>query len=148
MKKTYIILGILVVGILIGTIVVMYEWNRKPRQVSETAAAFKVSANDLMGAFKKDSAAARLKYDNNVIEVTGTINQIDLSDSGRRINATFNGDGMDLIATFAKSENKNFALIKPGSQVSFKGEYIGLEVDELMPDFPPTLRMDKCILVK
>ena len=145
MKRTYIILIILIAGILVGTYVFISEWNRKPRDVRHTKAAYTLTTAELMDAFKKDTAAAAQKFNDNVIQVTGTVNQVDESDTAR-ISAVFNGDGIDLIATFKKSENKKIANIKQGSTITFKGEYIGLEFDEVLPDLPPTVRMDKCVL--
>jgi hypothetical protein len=146
MKRTYIILGLVIIGILIGTFFVVYEWNRKPRDVRSTKPAYTLTTAEFIGEFKKDTAAAAKKFNGNVVQLTGAVSQADDSDSGRRINATFTADGFDLIATFKKSENKNFAGIKPGNEITFKGEFIGLEIDEIMPELPPAIRMDKCVL--
>lgn len=145
MKRTYIILIVLIAGILVGTFVFISEWNRKPREVRDTEAAYSVTTTQLMDAFKKDTLSATKKFDNNIIKVTGLVSSVDESDPVR-ISVVFNGDGIDLIATFDKSENKNLADVKAGKEMSFKGEYNGLEFEESMPEFPPTIRMNKCIL--
>jgi hypothetical protein len=145
MKKTYIILGVLVVGILIGTIVVMYEWNRKPRQVSETSAAYAVTTAELFTAFKADTAAAAAKYGDKVIQVSGKVDEAE-EDAAGNISAVFHGEGIDLLGTFNKKENKTFTEVKSGNTITFKGEFIGCEMDEIFGI--PIVKLDRCILVK
>jgi hypothetical protein len=142
MRKTYIILGILIIGILAGTIFVMYEWNRKPQKVSDVEPAYTITTTDLLNAFKADTAAAGKKYNDAIIQVSGTADEVE--DSKESINVLFHGDGVDLECSFMKKDNKG-VTITPKSQITLKGKYTGYIVDDI---FGPKAELTECVLMK
>jgi hypothetical protein len=145
MKRTYIILSLLIIGILVGTTFFIYEWNRKPREVSNTTPAYTLTTAELFNSFKADTAAAARKFSDNVIQLSGAVDEAE-EDALGNISAVFHGDGIDLLSTFSKKQNKNFAGIKPGNKITFKGEYVGSEMDEIFGI--PVVKLDKCILIE
>src|ERR1700739_1872999 len=74
-KKLLIALVAIVVIAIIGSGVAFYLWNKPHRNVKD-ADAIKTTAIELYNSFAKDSTTAKSKYTNNIVEVTGTVNQV------------------------------------------------------------------------
>ncbi|UAY52273.1 OB-fold putative lipoprotein [Ferruginibacter albus] len=72
MSNRFKIILIIVFIIAVAGAVGFYMWN-KPHKDVKDATAIKVTANELYNSFIKDSAAARTKYLNKIVEVTGVI---------------------------------------------------------------------------
>jgi hypothetical protein len=81
--KRNILVFIIAVG-LIGSVTAYLMWN-KPHQNVKDANAVRVSATDLYKTFTTDSAAAKSKYLNKVVAVSGEVKQVSLNQQNQQI---------------------------------------------------------------
>ena len=89
MKKSIkIILAVLLVGGAIGGVVAYRMWNKPHADASEMEGV-KVTADVLYKAFESNEQQANSTYVGKVVEVTGTVGDIEKSDTISRVMLTF-----------------------------------------------------------
>tara|TARA_B100000809_G_scaffold265985_1_gene326675 strand:+ start:16030 stop:16413 length:384 start_codon:yes stop_codon:yes gene_type:complete len=76
MKKSKLILGILIFGLVVGIGVYKYAYQ-KHKNIETSNADFEIAAKDLALYFGEDTEKASEKYLNKVILVSGTISEAD-----------------------------------------------------------------------
>lgn len=96
------------------------------QDVQSIAAEFNVSADQLISAYKENEVSASVNYDEKVIVVRGTIQDIglDILDNAYVIlGGTGFLDGVQ--CTFSEGEKDSFANLKKGQSISVKGKVDG-----------------------
>ncbi|NNC94997.1 MAG: hypothetical protein HKN92_05495 [Chitinophagales bacterium] len=68
--------------ILLGAAFGIYQFNKKPKQVSDIKTAFVITADELYDAFEQNENEASAKYIDKVIEVSGVISEVDRNNEG------------------------------------------------------------------
>lgn len=131
MKKKLLIL--LVVGAVVGGAVYLYTFYKPHRNVQGEKSAFTLSSANLIGEFQTDQTAATEKYIDKVIEIAGTVTDVNAS------NATLDGS---VYCSFLEGELSKVVEIGQGKTVTLKGRVIGF--DELFGE----VRLDQCAVIQ
>ena len=128
MKKLLVIL--LALG-LIGAAIGAYLYNKPAAKTVTADAAYVVNATDLFAEFEQNEEAANQKYLNKVLQVTGTVADIDPADS----------QGVSvMLATSHPMSGVSCQLadaspakdLKPGDPVQVKGLCTGMLMDVVL----------------
>ena len=77
MKRSNIIIGVVVIAIIGALVTYNYVFNAKHRDIATEKASVTLSAEALHTSFVKDEATATTKFLDKVIELTGTISAIE-----------------------------------------------------------------------
>ena len=115
MVKT--ILAIIGFIIVLGGGVGYYMWN-KPHPKAENAKAILFKADDLFKEYTKDEKAADAKYLNKVIEVTGTVGEVDKNQDGGIMAVLQTSDPTTGIQCSMRDKNIN---IEKGKEMTIRG---------------------------
>ncbi|MDR3681789.1 MAG: hypothetical protein P4L41_17605 [Flavipsychrobacter sp.] len=102
---------------IIGGCIAYYQWH-KPHQKAEDAQGIVITAVELAKQYKADEKAADLKYLSKVIEVSGTINEVDKNQDGGSMLILETGDPMAGVQCSIRDKNKTAAK---GQNVVIKG---------------------------
>lgn len=148
MKKIYVILIVLVVGILAATIFFLWEWNRPNKNVAELEANFQLTTAELTAAFAADPQSASDKYANAVIMLTGVIDELEEDHAGNP-SAIFTHDEAEVQCTFQDDQRPEASKLKEGDKIKLKGKFTGYIAGD---DFggitlPGQAKLNNCVLV-
>lgn len=118
MKK--IILIVLSIGLLAAAFYGYMEYQRKVPEVSQLKTDYKLTANELFEAFEMDEVKANEKYIGKVIELTGIIDLIEVSEESSSItlladNAMIGGVNCQM------QKDVDFKNIEEGEEITIKG---------------------------
>jgi hypothetical protein len=135
MKKTLkIILIIIVVGASIGAFVAYKMWNKPFDDVTEMD-GMKVNADVIYKAFETNEQTANTTYVGKVVEVTGTVGEIEKSDTIARVMLTFPDAMMGAVRVTLDTRHLDDAkAVKTGDQATFKGFCNGFLMDVEVKD--------------
>lgn len=97
MKAKTVVIVLFIIGI-IAVIAGYNMWNATAPRAAEEAVDISVSAMALYEAFATDEAAAGLKFNDKVVEVTGTVRAISTDTDGRVTLILASGDEMGGVA--------------------------------------------------
>lgn len=139
MKRTIIVIVLLIIAFGVWYGVKMYKLqtpdvvNKKPDVV--------VSVKDLLEAFNKDTASARMQYVDKIVEVTGNVKRIDTTGSvvlGEEGNASEVTVGLD------RRHSKDYQKLKTGSVAVLQGVCSGYDKasgDDLLASLGTTVEL-------
>ena len=135
MKRTLkIVLIIIVVGASIGAFVAYKMWNKPFDDVTEME-GMKVNADVLYKAFESNEQTANTTYVGKVVEVSGTVGDIETSDTIARVMLTFPDAMMGAVRVTLDSRHLADAkAVKTGDQATFKGFCNGFLMDVEVKD--------------
>lgn len=135
MKKTLkVVLIIIVLGASIGAFVAYKMWNKPFDDVTEME-GMKVNADVLYKAFEANEQSANTTYVGKVVEVTGTVGDIETSDSIARVMLTFPDAMMGAVRVTLDTRHLDDAkAVKTGDQATFKGFCNGFLMDVEVKD--------------
>ncbi len=140
MKKTLkIILIIIVVGASIGAFVAYKMWNKPFDDVTEMD-GMKVNADVIYKAFETNEQQAYATYvgqdkKGKVLEVSGTVGEIEISDTIARVMLTFPDAMMGAVRVTLDTRHLDDAkAVKTGDQATFKGFCNGFLMDVEVKD--------------
>jgi hypothetical protein len=135
MKKSLKIAAIIaVVAILSGAYVAYRMWN-KPHADATDLPGIKVNASELVGAFETDETAANAKYLSKVVEVSGTVSEVNDQDSILFVNLTYPEAMMGGVQITVDSRSMESAKnLKEGDNATFKGFCNGYLMDVVVKD--------------
>ena len=135
MKKTLkIVLLVIVVGACIGGFVAYKMWNKPFDDVTDME-GMKVNADVLYKAFETNEQTANTTYVGKVVEVSGTVGDIETSDSIARVMITFPDAMMGAVRVTLDSRHLADAkAVKTGDQATFKGFCNGFLMDVEIKD--------------
>lgn len=135
MKKSIkIILAVLLIGGAIGGFVAYKMWNKPFADVSEME-GMKVSADALYKAFESNEQQANATYVGKVVEVSGTVGEIEKTDSIARVMLTFPDAMMGAVRVTLDTRHLADAdAVKSGDNATFKGFCNGYLMDVEVKD--------------
>jgi hypothetical protein len=135
MKKTLkIVLLVIVVGACIGGFVAYKMWN-KPFDDVTNMEGIAVNADVLYKAFETNEQTANTTYVGKVVEVSGTVGDIETSDTIARVMITFPDAMMGAVRVTLDSRHLADAkAVKTGDQATFKGFCNGFLMDVEIKD--------------
>ena len=135
MKRTLkIVLIIIVVGASIGAFVAYKMWNKPFDDVTDME-GMKVNADVLYKAFESNEQTANTTYVGKVVEVSGTVGDIETSDTIARVMLTFPDAMMGAVRVTLDSRHLADAkAVKTGDQATFKGFCNGFLMDVEVKD--------------
>jgi hypothetical protein len=135
MKKTLkVVLIIIVLGASIGAFVAYKMWNKPFDDVTDMEGV-KVNADVLYKAFETNEQTANTTYVGKVVEVSGTVGDIETSDSIARVMITFPDAMMGAVRVTLDSRHLADAkAVKTGDQATFKGFCNGFLMDVEIKD--------------
>jgi hypothetical protein len=125
-KLILILLIVLVAGGLYG----VYLYNKKPADTHDEKADFEISAVALTRAFTLDEEASNKKYVDKILQVSGTISEVDFNSYSIILDAA---DPLaSVTCSFYKEEAAALAQLKRGNTVSVKGKCTGKLTDVVL----------------
>ena len=135
MKKTLkIVLFVIVIGACVGAFVAYKMWNKPFDDVTEME-GMKVNADVIYKAFETNEQTANTTYVGKVVEVTGTVGDIETSDTIARVMLTFPDAMMGAVRVTLDSRHLDDAkAVKTGDQATFKGFCNGFLMDVEVKD--------------
>ena len=135
MKKTLkIVLFVIVIGACVGAFVAYKMWNKPFDDVTEME-GIAVNADVLYKAFETNEQAANTTYVGKVVEVTGTVGDIETSDTIARVMLTFPDAMMGAVrVTLDTRHLADAKAVKTGDQATFKGFCNGFLMDVEIKD--------------
>jgi hypothetical protein len=135
MKKSIkIILAVLLIGGAVGGFVAYKMWNKPFADVSEMEGV-KVNADVLYKAFESNEQQANATYVGKVVEVSGTVGEIEKTDSIARVMLTFPDAMMGAVRVTLDTRHLTDAdAVKSGDNATFKGFCNGYLMDVEVKD--------------
>lgn len=76
-----ILLGLTFVGMLAGIGMYMFVYNKPHPDYDKAEAEYSLTASDLFYAYRENPESAGQKYNGQVIEISGTLSNVELADS-------------------------------------------------------------------
>ena len=133
MKKRKLFFTVAVLCLLIIAVSAFY-WYQKPRaSLTNVKPAYSLNAKELYAAFQQDEKKANQQFLEKVIEVTGTVDNVQATDS--TVSLLLSGDGMGGInCSMRKSANDPETIPTKGSAVKVKGRCVGFLMDVNLVD--------------
>jgi len=119
-----IALGFFFIGILAAALVYKFYINKPHPDIEKLPADFKLNAEVLYKEYVKEKAAANLKYNGKIIEISGQLSKIESADTIVVATYVFNqGDFGDegIRCTMLPKYNEEIKKITSGTEVSIKG---------------------------
>ena len=140
MKRTALIIIALLLAGLAVTIYLMYTHEMPDRVAVDPD--YSLTARELLLAFEKDQAAANLQYIDKIIQVAGTVTQVDTA--GALILGDHPGSGEIIMAVDPRYKHTLLA-VSNGSMVTVQGVCSGYTKsdaasDDLLSDLGVTIR--------
>ena len=122
------IIALAVMGVISAGLVYQFVINKPHRDFEKARPAFIVSASDLFDSFRSDRAQAEMKFNGQVVMLTGKIDKIEVSDN--LVTGVFVFDqGMfgdeGIRCTMLPNHSSNLKAIPEGSEVQLKGFLTG-----------------------
>lgn len=114
-KIIFAVLAVIVVAALVG----MYLYTKQTPDIVQDKPDVVVKATDLIAAFQQDTTAARQKYLDKVVEVSGTIKKIDSASS---ITLGAEGSPSDVVVSLDRRHSKDSEGLKIGAEVVMQGK--------------------------
>lgn len=127
MKKRRILLVVTAVLVLAGLAGVYLFFKQTPDVVQQRADE-SVNAKELIEAFQQDANAAKERYLNKVVEVTGTVKSIDPSGT---VVLGEEGSASDVVAGLDRRHLNDYEKLKEGSIVVIQGICSGFTIGGL-----------------
>lgn len=135
MKKSLKIASIIaIVAILSGAYVAYQMWN-KPHADAAEMEGIKVTAAQLVGAYETDEALANSTYLSKVVEVTGSVAEVNIQDTITYVTLTFPEAMMGGVQVTVDQRSVDDAKqLKEGDNATFKGFCNGYLMDVVVKD--------------
>ena len=149
MKKW--ILYIVAFGAAAGILALAYMWffvyNKPHKDIENTKPDFTVTAENLMNEFETGDTSASRKYDEKVIQVSGTFKSIESADTTASIVFDFGGKNI-ISAQLLPKYKSEIEGLNPGTPITLKGLYNGYISGDTLFDLPGNILINKCSPVK
>jgi hypothetical protein len=131
--KTYVKIALFFISFiaLAAILALLYMYNLKHTDMAKAKPDFVVTSALLQKEFENNETAASAKYINKIIEVTGRIASIKpVENKSTNIALVTDNDLSSVICTFPVIANP--LKLKPGSEITVRGECSGFLMDVLM----------------
>ncbi|MDO9257616.1 MAG: hypothetical protein Q7U54_19010 [Bacteroidales bacterium] len=143
-KKLKIGLIILAIGLVAAALVWKFYVNKPHDDIEKATAAYSVSTEEIWNKYNTDRRTADSLYNDQVIEVTGSLSRIDKNDTLVSAIFVMAADSMFGDKTIAcqmyKKHNEEAGTLVVGSKVKIKGVCIGFDDTDI--------KFNKCSIVK
>lgn len=137
MKKKIIIsvITVLILGISAAAYVWFFVYNKKHKNIADSKPDFTTTAVDFINEFETSDTTANKKYNEKIIQFTGTVNSTIPGDSLSTV--VFDEEKtMTISVEFLPEFNEMAKNLSKGSQVIVKALYVGyLAPDPLLAEF-------------
>lgn len=130
-KKLFFSVAILCLIIIAAT---AFYWYQKPRtSLTNIKPAYTLSSKELYAAFQQDEKKANQQFLEKVIQVTGTVDNVQVTDS--TISILLSGDAMGGVnCSVRKSTGNEETIPAKGAAATVKGRCIGFLMDVNLVD--------------
>lgn len=135
MKRKTILYSFITIVIIIVSLgyIVLNEYNRKHKDVTDIPAAFTMNSDELIRIFSTDEKTANIKYLDKVIEVTGVVKSIDKDDNGSFTVVLGSQASMSSVrCSMDSSHNPEAANLISNKEIRIKGICTGFNADEML----------------
>lgn len=141
LKKQYIKWFVVLISFLLIVSIsgFYFVYNKPHRNIEKSKAAFKLNSSDLLNAFEEDLLESNKKYVDQIIEVTGTIQLVNLSKGNASILLLKEGDFFGINCSFSEERINELNNVSKGDLITVKGECKGY-IDDVL--------LNQCILIK
>jgi hypothetical protein len=133
MKVKLAIIAGSVILLLICAAVGWYMYNKPHQGVADIEADVHITAADLYGDFQRDENLANKKYLSKVIEVAGTVSEVQ-NVNGSQIILLSSGSDMGGISCQLANDKNNKADVKKSTTITVKGKCSGFLMDVNLVD--------------
>ena len=145
MKKPLRIVIILAIfGIIAATLVWKFYVNKPHEDIDNATPAYTMATEEIWGKYNTNRKIADSLYNNQVIELTGSLSRIDKNDSLVSVIFVMAADSMFGDKTIAcqmyKKHNEEAGVLSVGTKVKIKGVCIGYDDTDI--------KFNKCSIVK
>lgn len=106
-----------------------YEYHRTVKSTQNLTPLFSIDASSLITEFETSEDSASAKYNGHIVQVTGIVKAIELSDSTGRIMLNSEKNTAGIICELEKSQLKKASKIVKGQWVTIKGICTGFLLD-------------------
>jgi len=134
-KKIWIfLLGFVLAGGLGAAYIWFYVYNKKHKDIENARADHTTTATDLITEFEQNDTSANRKYDEKVVQLSGTVASVIPGDS---LSSVVFDEQKNLTVTveFLPAHNEVAKNLKPGNGVTVKALYVGYVFDPLLAEF-------------
>lgn len=145
MKNLKTILIIVAILAVIGGAIGAYLFFKPVAQTVDITPSYNISAEDFGREFQKNSKAANEKYSNNVVQLTGTANEIE-TDAAGNVSVIINEESSVIQFSFSGTATEQAKKIQEGDSITIKGKYTGFEEDEMFGEM--IIKLNECVLVE
>ncbi len=129
MKKLLIVTGILILG---AAIFGYMQWNKPHQDIAAAKSEVTITAADLLAAFQADEAAANAKYNDKIVEVSGTVRETN-QPNGKTSIILDAGDAMSAVTCELDDlTTHKRTTFSAGEQVTFKCTCSGMLMDVVL----------------
>lgn len=122
------------VGILVvAAVVILFIFNKPRNSIADLPTDFTVESSKLAEEFSHDEESANTKYLEKIIEVSGEIAEINISDKKGSNCILRNTEAMSgVICEFEPGNDKDLKKLEIGEVVTIKGKYSGYLMDVVL----------------
>jgi flagellar basal body-associated protein FliL len=145
LKNLKTILIIVAVLAVIGGAIGAYLFFKPVAQTADISPSFNISAEDFGMEFQENNKAANEKYSNKVVQLTGTVNEIE-TDAAGNVSVIMNADSSVIQFSFSGKATEQAKKIQEGDSKIIKGKYTGFLEDDLFGGL--IIKMNECVLVE
>lgn len=141
MKKTRILLILVVIAFLVGGGIGFYLYNKPPLKTENQKAVTKIDAGSLYSEYELDEDEANNRYLGEIIEVEGNIAGITINESNvpvLQLNNELFGVSCSFDKSHFKRNNKKINSLSKGDHVTLKCQCDGMLTDVVLT---------RCILI-
>ncbi|GAA4278612.1 OB-fold protein [Aquimarina mytili] len=132
-RKTKIILINAVLIIILAVIFISVTVFNKPHtDVSENTPNFYLEATNVLEEFQDNETQANTKYLEQVLQITGTISELNITDEKGVISLSDNDSFGSVMCHIDAKENSKLTTLKVGQMITIKGICTGYLMDVVL----------------
>jgi hypothetical protein len=139
-----IVLILAAIGLVAAAVIWKFYVNKPYEDIDSVSPAFSMTTEEIWSQYNTNRKGADSLYNNQVIELTGTLNRIDKNDSIVSVIFVMADDSMFGDKTIAcqmyKKHNDEAIALKADSNVKIKGLCVGFDETDI--------KFNKCSIVK
>ncbi len=148
MSKTLkAILYLIIAVLLLGAGYAAYIYFKPVKVISDQKVDIQISDKDLLKYFTENQQEANIKYENKILELTGTVKKTEVNDTVCTV-IFDQGGNFIIIANCALDAQKDVQQLKQGAHITIKGIYSGYIINDETFMIPAEIKIDKCTLIK
>jgi len=123
----------LIIFVIAGILAMSYVFRAPENSVANENSAYTLTADELFTAFEENESMANEKYLGKVIEVSGTINEIEKTDNGQLVLLLSCSSPMGGIrCTFESKQDQVSKQVSQGSVCTIKGKCSGMLMEVVL----------------